>query len=328
MIKHRSTSLVSSYLFYIFTSKELLNIAGLTDSIKFKYLHLTKTRFDMKSVHIFIVIAIISIIPAFLAAGVSTHVNALIVVDVQNCFITGNLALSNRSAHQDGAEVVPIINRLIETIPFDVIVYTYDWHPRNHISFFDNLESRRRYLQGDQNRKINMEDEVTYTGPKVITNQILWASHCIQDTQDAQLHKDLRVVQSDNKVIHLRKGTDPDVDSYSAFADNINNQKTELDQKLRERNVTRIFVSGLATDYCVSATALDAFNLNYTTYLIKDASRGISLDTIDSKLTSLKQLGVGIIQADQVNRLVSSSNNKCLSFLLTIFINISVLLLN
>ncbi|CAF2712154.1 unnamed protein product [Rotaria sp. Silwood2] len=196
----------------------------------------------------------------------------MLVIDVQNCFITGNLAMSNNSARQDGTEVVPIINNLIKTVPFHVIVYSYDWHPRNHISFFENLELRRQYLKGDQNRTIHLLDEVFYTGPKVETKQVLWPSHCIQETEDAALHKNLYVAPTNNNVIHIRKGIDPDIDSYSAFADNNQAQKTELDKKLRERNVTRVFVAGLATDYCVSATALDAFNLNYTTYLIEDAT--------------------------------------------------------
>jgi len=212
--------------------------------------------------------------------------------------------LSNSPAHQDGAEVVPIINHLIQTIPFDVIVYTYDWHPSNHISFFENLESRRQYLEGDQNRTIHMFNEVIYTGPEFETNQVLWPSHCVQRTDDAALHKNLHVASADSRVIHLKKGTDPDIDSYSAFADNNRFKKTELDGKLRERNVTHVFVAGLATDYCVAATALDAFNLNYTTYLIEDASRGVALETIKSKLKYLKQHGIGIIQAHQVKALI------------------------
>lgn len=252
----------------------------------------------------------------------SRPVNALIVVDVQNCFITGNLALSNSPAHQDGAEVVPIINNLIRTIPFDVIVYTYDWHPSNHISFFENLDSRRKYLDGDRNRTINISTEVIYTGPKYNTSQVLWPSHCIAGTNDAQLHKDLHIVISNDSVIHLRKGRDPDIDSYSAFADNNHVRETELDNELRGRNVTRLFVAGLATDYCVAATALDGFNLNYTTYLIEDASRGITVETIKSKLDDLKQRGVKIIRVNQVKGLVNGAQNKFFSFVLIIPITI------
>ena len=254
-------------------------------------------------------------------------VNALIVVDVQNCFITGNLALSNSPAHQNGAEVVPIINNLIQMIPFDVIVYTYDWHPSDHISFFENLNSRRKFLEGDQNRTINISTEVIYTGPKYRTSQVLWPSHCIAGTNDAELHKDLHIVKSNDSVVHLRKGRDSDIDSYSAFSDNNHVRETELHNKLKERNVTRIFVAGLATDYCVAATALDGFNLNYTTYLIEDASRGITVETIKSKLDDLKQHGVKIIRVNQVKGLVNGLNNNSFNFFLIIFINILLLFL-
>ena len=248
----------------------------------------------------------------------------MIVVDVQNCFIDGSLALINSPAHQDGAEVVPIINHLIRETPFDVIVYTYDWHPSDHISFIDNLESRRQYLEGNQNRTIKVFDKVIYTGPKFRTEQVLWPSHCIQKTSEAKLHKDI-IVLSVKKII-IKKGTDPDIDSYSAFKDNKGNSETELDNKLQEKNVTRVFVAGLATDYCVSATARDAFNLNYTTYLIRDASRGISVNTIESELNNLKRLGVGIIDSRQVRGLIDSGSGKSIGFLWTVSINLLVLL--
>ncbi|CAF3299575.1 unnamed protein product [Rotaria socialis] len=257
----------------------------------------------------------------------SNHVNALIVVDVQNCFITGNLALSKAPAGQDGAKVVPIINDLIRTVPFHVIAYTYDWHPRNHISFFDNLNSRRKYLKFNQNRTINMYDEVIYTGPKVGTKQILWPSHCVQDTEEAALHKDLYVPSASNNVIHIRKGTDPDIDSYSAFADNNRVKKTDLDKKLRDRNVTHVFVAGLAIDYCVGGTALDAFELNYTTYLIEDASGSIAFNSAKRKIEYLKQRGIGIIQANDVKTLISSACDKSFSTLLIASINLFILLL-
>ncbi|CAF1251253.1 unnamed protein product [Rotaria sp. Silwood1] len=118
-----------------------------------------------------------------------------------------------------------------------------------------------------------MFDEVTYTGPKLKTKQVLWPTHCVQGTEDAALHKNLYVSSTNNTVIHITKGTDPDIDSYSAFMDNGGVRKTELDDKLREYNVKHVFLAGLATDYCVSATAFDAFNLNYNTYIIEDATR-------------------------------------------------------
>jgi len=181
---------------------------------------------------------------------------------------------------------------------------------RTIFRFFDNLESRRQYLKGDENRSVQMFDVVTYTGPKMKTKQVLWPMHCVQGTEDAKLHKDLDVPSDTGKVVHVRKGLDPDIDSYSAFADNNGAKKTELDDKLKERSVTQVFVLGLATDYCVAATALDAFNLNYKTYLIQDASRGVAVESIRSKLNKLKQFGVGILNTDQVEALIRTVNDN------------------
>jgi len=238
----------------------------------------------------------------------SGYINALIIVDVQNCFITGNLTLVTSPAHEDGSEVVPIINKLIQTVSFDVIVYTHDWHPPNHISFFENLQYRRQYLEGDQNKTIHMFDNVTYSGPKFKTVQVLWPTHCIQGTDDAALHKDLIVSSSKNNTIHIYKGIDPDIDSYSAFWDNEKHQKTELDAMLNEWRVTRVFVAGLATDYCVGETAVDAKDLNYTTYLVEDACRGVANVTIAAKKEDMKNRGIVFIQSNQVKALIDSAS--------------------
>ncbi|CAF1140894.1 unnamed protein product [Didymodactylos carnosus] len=138
----------------------------------------------------------------------SKKVNALIIVDVQNDFITGSLALKN------GEEVVPVINNLLKTIPFDVVVYTADWHPKNHISFYENIGLRKDEISSDS--KVNAEtaklfDQVTFKGD---VDQILWPTHCVQGTFGAQFHKDLYIVK---KHILLHKGSNPEVDSYSAF---------------------------------------------------------------------------------------------------------------
>jgi exosome complex component RRP4 len=242
----------------------------------------------------------------------------LIIVDVQNCFITGNLALVNNSAHEDGTEVVPIINKLIQTVSFDLIVYTHDWHPANHISFFENLQYRRQYLKGNQNRTIRMFDTVTYSGPKFETVQVLWPSHCIQRTDDAKLHKDLIDNSSKNNTIHIYKGTNPDIDSYSAFWDNEKHKKTELNAMLNQWRVTRLFIAGLATDYCVGATAIDAKDLNYTTYLVEDACRGVDNATIAAKKEDMKNRGIVFIQSNQVKPLINSASYSQIHFTLII----------
>jgi nicotinamidase/pyrazinamidase len=116
---------------------------------------------------------------------------------------------------------------------------------------------------------------MTYIGPKYKTQQVLWPAHCIQNTSEARLHHDLIRFPAGSDVIYIKKGTDPDIDSYSAFADNNKLHKTPFDGELNARHVTHVFVTGLALDYCVGSTALDAAHFNYTMYVIEDASRGI-----------------------------------------------------
>ncbi|CAF0957371.1 unnamed protein product [Adineta steineri] len=238
------------------------------------------------------------------------NVYALIMIDVQYCFINGSLALSNGPAGQDGAEVIPVINELIDKVPFDVFAYSLDWHPANHISFFENLESRKDYVLGSDHEKYQMFDAVTYTGPGSETTQILWPAHCIQDTDEAKLHKDLIRLPAGDNVVYINKGRNPNIDSYSAFLDNDKIEKTPLDNELKARNVTHVFVTGLALDYCVGSTAIDASNFGYKTYVIEDACRGVDDIAIEAKLNQLEQNGVELINSHQVEQIINSLNSQ------------------
>jgi nicotinamidase-related amidase len=245
-----------------------------------------------------------------IATTSARNVYTLLIIDVQYCFINGSLALSNSPAHQNGAEVIPVINNLIKTVPFDVFAYSLDWHPANHISFFENLKSRQQYVLGGNYKKYKVFDTVTYTGPKYETQQMLWPAHCIQNTNEARLDDDLISFPEGRDVIYIKKGIDSDIDSYSAFVDNNRLKKTPLDHELKARHVTHVFVAGLALDYCVGSTALDAVDFNYTTYVIEDASRGVADETIQKKLIALKRRGVGIVQSSQVNGLINRTTRN------------------
>ncbi|CAF1206878.1 unnamed protein product [Didymodactylos carnosus] len=236
-------------------------------------------------------------------------VNALLVIDVQNCFISGSLALPHSPA-----DVIPIINNLLKTIPFDLVVYSHDWHPSNHISFFNNLNDRRQYIKPGTKVPDQPYQVVTYTGPKVETEQMLWPTHCVQNTGDANLHASLVQTTLKGEIFHVRKGIDPDLDSYSAFYDNQKLYKTELDDILRQRNVTRVFVVGLATDYCVAYTALDANDLNYATYVVEDACRGVTNASVQAQIAYMKRQGVKIIHSNEVRSLISGAALTQLSF--------------
>jgi nicotinamidase-related amidase len=234
-------------------------------------------------------------------------VNALMIIDVQNDFINGSLALRNCPSKHNGEEVVPVINQLLNSINFDVIVYSHDWHPTNHISFFDNLSFRSHLLTNDS---IPLKDLHLYsTATFAINNlthmkQMLWPRHCVQNSIGAQLHPDLKLINEQNtkniSVIHIQKGTKPDIDSYSAFWDNSKLSETKLHQQLKEKNVTKVFLTGLATDWCVYSTAVHALEHDYKTFIVEDACRGVDEKTIKERLRDFKQKKGYVIKSNEV----------------------------
>lgn len=202
--------------------------------------------------------------------------DALIIVDVQNDFCPGGAL-----PVPDGNLVVPVINRLIATFP--LVVATQDWHPADHKSFAANHPGRRP------------GDIVELAG----IPQILWPVHCVQGTEGADFHPDL-----DRTAIQtvFRKGTDPEVDSYSGFFDNARRHETGLHAFLQHHGVKRLFVCGLATDYCVKFTCLDGKSLGYEVFLVEDASRGVDLHPgdVDRALSEMKAAGIVITHSDNI----------------------------
>jgi nicotinamidase/pyrazinamidase len=201
---------------------------------------------------------------------------ALIIVDVQNDFCPGG-ALEVR----EGDQVVPVINRLQPR--FDLVVATQDWHPANHGSFASNHPGRQR---GEVIKLAGLP-------------QILWPDHCVQGTPGAELHPALdrsRIAP----VVH--KGTDPTIDSYSGFFDNGRRAATGLEKFLRERNVDEVYICGLATDYCVKATAVDARSLGFKTSLIEDAARGVELrpGDVQRAIDEMWSAGVEIVHSSKL----------------------------
>lgn len=176
----------------------------------------------------------------------------LLIVDVQNDFCTGGALAVPR-----GEEVVGPANRLAER--FAHVVLTQDWHPPGHESFASSHEGR------DPFETI----EVAY-GP-----QILWPDHCVQGSEGAAFHPDLDV---DRGELIVRKGFRPDIDSYSAFFENDHQTPTGLAGYLRERGLARVFLCGLATDFCVAYSAIDAARCGFEAIVIEDACRAIDLE--------------------------------------------------
>jgi nicotinamidase/pyrazinamidase len=198
--------------------------------------------------------------------------DVLIVVDIQNDFCPGgNLAVPR------GDEVVPIINRLAER--FANVVLTQDWHPRDHLSFASQHPGKRPY-----------ETITVSYGP-----QILWPDHCVQGTPGAEFHKLLRVL---NAALIVRKGMHRTIDSYSALYENDRETPTGLLGYLRERGFKRIFLAGLAFDFCVRYSAEDARREGFDVVVVEDACRGIDVDgSVAATHRAFADLGITRISA-------------------------------
>jgi nicotinamidase/pyrazinamidase len=192
---------------------------------------------------------------------------ALIVVDVQNDFCPGGaLAVAG------GNEIVPLVNELIAH--FHHVVLTQDWHTPGHSSFASSHKGKKPFETV----------EMPY-GP-----QTLWPDHCVQGSSGARFHPQLDTAKAEMIV---RKGFHPDIDSYSAFFENDRRTPTGLAGYLRERGIRNVTLAGLATDFCVAYSALDAVAHGFVTTVRLDASRGIDLDgSMDAMMVRMKAAGV------------------------------------
>jgi nicotinamidase/pyrazinamidase len=206
--------------------------------------------------------------------------DVLLVVDIQHDFCpAGRLAVPH------GDEVVPLINRLAPQ--FAHVVLTQDWHPPGHLSFASSHPGRTPYEA----------IEVAYG------TQILWPDHCIQGTPGAEFHRDLRITHAE---LILRKGYHRDIDSYSAFRENDRRTPTGLAGYLRERGFTRVFLAGLAFDFCVRYSAEDARREAFEVVVIEDACRGIDVEgSIPKTHEIFETIGVRCINVDRIDRVAA-----------------------
>jgi nicotinamidase/pyrazinamidase len=200
-------------------------------------------------------------------------VDALLVIDVQNDFMPfGSLPVT------DGDAVVAVANRLMGR--FSLVVATQDWHPAAHASFASNHPGR---LVGDV---------VELSG----VAQVLWPDHCVQNTPGASFHSALDIASIDHVV---RKGVDSQIDSYSAFFDNAHRRDTGLWEYLRSHDVDRVVVVGLATDYCVLFTALDAREAGFEVVVVSDGVRAVNLEPFDDEhaFDEMRKLGCTVVDS-------------------------------
>jgi nicotinamidase/pyrazinamidase len=208
----------------------------------------------------------------------SVYRDVLIVTDVQRDFCPGGAL-----AVKDGDAVVPVINKILKLEKFDRVVATQDWHPRDQVSFASNNAGKYPFEQVEIG-------EVTQT---------LWPDHCIAGTDGAAFHPDLKTDRFD---LIIRKGTNPSVDSYSAFLENDKKMKTGLDGYLTSVGTDRVYLCGLATDYCVFFSAMDAVGFGFKTHVIIDACRGIDVPkgNIDRCVAEMKKKKIEIITTEQL----------------------------
>ena len=204
--------------------------------------------------------------------------NALILVDIQNDFVPGGAL-----AVPEGDAVVDVCNRISPR--FDLVVATQDWHPADHGSFAASHPGRK------------VGEVIDLNGLR----QILWPVHCVQNTYGAQFVAGLDVSRVERV---FQKGTDPEIDSYSGFFDNGHRKSTGLGDYLKARGVDAVYVAGLATDYCVKFTALDAKQFGFDTYLIEDATRGVNLkpDDVKNAIDQMKKAGVHVMQSQSIDQ--------------------------
>jgi nicotinamidase/pyrazinamidase len=204
-----------------------------------------------------------------------TASSALIVVDVQNCFLPGGSL-----AVKEGDQVIPVINRIAKG--FENVVMTQDWHTPHHISFASTHEGKKPFEM----------IKLAYG------NQVLWPDHCVQGTEGAQIAKDINIPHAE---LIVRKGYHNEVDSYSAFLEADKETRTGLGGYLKERGIDTVFITGLATDFCVAWTAVDARHAGLTVYVVEDACRGIDVGgSLAKAWTDMTEAGVKKIQSSDI----------------------------
>ncbi|MGE1091947.1 bifunctional nicotinamidase/pyrazinamidase [Pseudomonas sp. 29] len=201
--------------------------------------------------------------------------SALLVIDVQNDFTPGG-----QLAVPEGDLIVPLINRLARQ--FTQVVVAQDWHPTGHASFASSHPGHQPY------------DVIQLP----YGEQTLWPDHCVQSTPGAEFHRELDLPHAQ---LIIRKGCNPDIDSYSAFLEADRRTTTGLSGYLKERGIDTVYMVGLALDFCVMFSALDARAAGFNTYVVLDACRAIDLNgSLAAAIERMRSAGVGLIQSTEL----------------------------
>ncbi|KAF9531892.1 pyrazinamidase/nicotinamidase [Crepidotus variabilis] len=219
----------------------------------------------------------------------STYTPALIIIDVQNDFVSGSLAVPG------GADIIGNINSLIALPGFKVKVASKDFHPPKHVSFAethqkDLFSTLTLYHPHDEERKHGIQ-------------QVLWPVHCVQGTEGADFAPGLETSSFDTVIV---KGVDPGVESYSAFQDVWGRESTELPAILKEKGITDVYLAGLATDYCVKWTAIHALEEGYKAWVVKDAVKSIRDET--EAVQDLEGRGIKFVDTENLKQVLQDFN--------------------
>lgn len=199
---------------------------------------------------------------------------ALVIIDMQNDFIPGgSLAVPG------GDEIVPIINELQEK--FDLVIATQDWHPLDHSSFAENHPGKKEF------------ETIQLHG----MDQVLWPVHCVQNSKGAEFHPELN-----SKKIEaiFRKGTEKEIDSYSGFYDNAHLKSTGLSGHFKEKGITSLYFCGLAAEYCVYFSIMDALKEGFEAILLEDATKAISREDFEKAKKAILHAGGKIIDTSEL----------------------------
>lgn len=199
---------------------------------------------------------------------------ALVIIDMQNDFCPGGAL-----AVPEGDTIVPLINKLQGE--FDLVIATQDWHPKGHASFASSHSGKKPFESIDLNG----------------IDQVLWPDHCVQNSQGAEFHKDLKMAKVE---AIFRKGTSPEIDSYSGFYDNAHLKATGLSGYLKEKGATELYFCGLAAEYCVFFSVKDALEEGFKANLIEDATRPLEKNDFEAAKKEIKNKGGEIITSEGI----------------------------
>lgn len=207
--------------------------------------------------------------------------SALIIIDMQNCFVPGKDKRIHSLPVVGGHKIIKGINSLQKK--FDLVIATKDWHPDNHMSFASNHQGKKPF------ESIELKNN---------KEQTLWPDHCVPGTKGADFANGLDTSKIQDIIY---KGINPNVDSYSGFYDNFKSSQTILHKYLKKKGVKKIYIVGLAADYCVKFTALDGVDLGYETYIIEDMTKAVFPQKIQSEYEKMREIGVKIIKSAELN---------------------------